>query len=52
MDIQKRIDRYIRKHSNGGSVANIKHFLKLVKIAEEKGRSIIISIDSPGGYIR
>ena len=48
MDIQKRINRYINKYTQGGSYKNIKHFQKLIKIAEDQNRPIIITIDSPG----
>lgn len=51
MDIQKRIDRFIKNkltHS-GGSVKTGLAFSKLIKIAEAQDRQIIISINSPGG---
>lgn len=51
MDIQKRINRYVNKHAYGGGFRNIKHFLKLVKIAEEQGRDVVIMINSPGSCL-
>lgn len=53
MDIQKRIDRFVKNklNPNGGSVKDCFKLAELIKITDKQGQQIIISIDSPGGYV-